>query len=649
MLRIKPKHTETATKIVRMTFLLLGNTSCKKSIFILLCMIRVILNTHAQTSKVFGYVTDTNNEPLIGVSVKVDGTNTMTVTNNEGRFLLSIPRQNSFTVTFSYVGYATKKVKCKDNTPCLNVKLSEDVNQINEVVIRAKSNINAIDLRAKSGAVVNVDMKALKDKPMIDMGLALQGMVPGLMVSNTGELGKAPEIRIRGNSSFRKGNMTNEPLYVLDGKIIAAETFYNLPPQDIASIKVLKNASACALYGVKAANGVLEITSQRGYSGKLTISYSNNIGITGRGKRGVRLMNSSEKLEFERLLQNPATPGYRFSADYYNKYEADNPDKAQLIKEGEVYLNELRKIDTDWFNELIHNNIYQRHSFSLKGGNNSTTYYVSANYANQGGRMKGNDKQRYSVRLSLDQRLGKIGYMMLGVNGGYAKTNTPTGTTFDPTSLVYNLNPYETTSSQLYSYPGQRFNDLLYQFQQDYTDKDVGFSANLTLTPFAGLTLAYIAGADLSFGNNHRFTPATSYSEQHQGIPILRRGIYSKSQNATTNISSNFRATYNQVINDIHDLTLGANIDYYFYDNEGVGITGYGVGNIDSPSAINHSLQGLRQPEIRNPHDRNAQLGIGVVGGYSLKTSTTFTLPTKRMHHPFFLKKSVGTLLGQRE
>ena len=71
--------------------------------------------------------------------------------------------------------------------------------------------------------------------------------------------------------------------------------------------------------------------------------------------------------------------------------------------------------------------------------------------------------------------------MMLGVNGGYAKTNTPTGTTFDPTSLVYNLNPYETTSSQLYSYPGQRFKDLLYQFQQDHTDKDVGFSANLTL------------------------------------------------------------------------------------------------------------------------------------------------------------------------
>ena len=109
MLRIKPKHTATATKIVQMTLLLFGNIPCKKSIFVLLCMIGGILNTHAQTSKVFGYVTDTNNEPLIGVSVKVEGTNTMTVTNNEGRFLLSIPRQNSFTVTFSYVGYATKK------------------------------------------------------------------------------------------------------------------------------------------------------------------------------------------------------------------------------------------------------------------------------------------------------------------------------------------------------------------------------------------------------------------------------------------------------------------------------------------------------------------------------------------------------------
>lgn len=587
--------------------------------FILISFLLIVSSLSAavvQDSKIVGYVTNEQNEPLIGVTVKVEGTKSAAITNVDGRFVLSVPQRSLAILIFSYVGYTTQKVKCKNHSH-LNVQMSEDVNRIGEVVIRAKSNINAIDLRAKSGVVANVDVQQLKDKPMIDMGLALQGMVPGLMVANAGELGVAPKIRIRGNSSFRKGNITNEPLYVLDGQIISAETFYNLPPQDIASIKVLKNASACALYGVKAANGVLEIASQRGYCGKPTISYSNNIGITGRGKRGVEMMDTEEKLEFERQLQNPATPGYHYSADYYNRYEATNPNKQKLIEEGKAYLQKLRSIHTDWFKELIRPNIYQRHSLSLKGGNEATTYYISANYAHQGGRIKGNDKHRYNIRLSLDQRIGKIGYMMLGVNGGYAKTNTPTGTSFDPTSLVYNLNPYETRDSKLYSYPNRTFKDLLYQYKQDSTDKDAGASLNFTLTPLAGLTIAYIAGIDMSFSANHSFTPASSYSEQHCGEAVLRRGIYSRSHNMTTNVSSNFRATYNRQFNEVHDLTLSANTDYYYYDSDGVGIVGYGVGNVDAPSAINHSLHGSRQPQVSNPRDRNAQLGIGFVAGYS--------------------------------
>lgn len=590
------------------------------ALFMLAGMLSALAPTaaSAQESKVFGYVTNAQNEPLIGVTVRVDGTKHATVTDADGRYRLSIPKRAGISLEFTYVGYATQHVKCKQNAR-LDVKMKENVNHIGEVVIRAKSNINAIDLRAKSGVVANVDMQQLKDKPMIDMGLALQGMVPGLMVANTGELGKAPEIRIRGNSSFRKGNTANEPLYVLDGQIISAETFYNLPPQDIAGIKVLKNAAACALYGIKAANGVLEITSQRGYSGKPTISYSTNIGVTGRGKRGVALMRTDEKLRFEHLLENPAAPGYRYSEDYFNKYESGNPDKARLIAEGKVLLDKLSKVDTDWFDELIKTNVYQRHTLSLKGGNDITTYYISANYALQGGRMEGNDKRRYSLHLSLDQRIGSIGYLMLGVTGGYAKTNTPTGTTFDPTSLVYNLNPYETKKGKLYSYPNQTFKDLLHQYKQDDTEKDAGATANFTLTPLDGLTLAYITGIDLSFSTYHRFVPASSYSEQKSGFPEMRLGVYSRSKNATVNFSSNFRATYSKSLAETHDLTLSANMDYYFYDYDAVGITGYGVGNIDAPSAINHSLHGMRQPEVRNPRDRNAQLGIGLVAGYSYK------------------------------
>ena len=509
---------------------------------------------NGQESKLFGYVTDTQNEPLVGVTVHVTGTHSIAVTDAGGRYQLGGTWERGTEIVFSYIGYATKRIKY-DGRKQLNVKLFENAKNLGEVVIKAKSNINAIDLRAKSGVVENVDMKRLSEKPMIDIGLALQGMVPGLNVINTGELGSVPQIRIRGNSSLRRGNETNEPLYVLDGQIISAETFYNLNPQDISSIKVLKDAAACALYGVKAANGVLEIASQRGYNGKLTVTYGMDFGLTARGRRGVKMMDSAEKLELERLLQNPAAPGYRFSRDYYDKYNATDPNKEQLIAEGERKLAELRNIHTDWFKELIHNNIYQKHSISIKGGNNTTTYYISGNYTYQGGRLEGNNKQRFNVRMSLDQRIGRIGYLMLGVNGGYAKSKTPNGTTFDLTSLVYNLNPYERKTGSLYSYPDRTYNDLIHQFNSDSNDKNTGVSANLTLTPVQGLTLAYVAGLDILLGEDHRFTPASAYSESKKGVPTLAQGIYSRTKATTTNLSSNLRVTYNHKFGDVHDLT----------------------------------------------------------------------------------------------
>ncbi len=104
----------------------------------------------------------------------------------------------------------------------------------------------------------------------------------------------------------------------------------------------------------------------------------------------------------------------------------------------------MKNINTDWFHELIRNSLYQKHNVSIRGGSEETTYYVSANYTQQGGRLPGNDKRRMSLRMNMDQKLGHIGYALLSVNGGYAKTNTPNGTTSDPTQLVYELNPYET-------------------------------------------------------------------------------------------------------------------------------------------------------------------------------------------------------------
>ena len=576
------------------------------------------LSVWAQVSEVHlnGTVVDVDQEPLIGVNVRIKGTPYGAITDMDGMYALFGKCEKGATIEFSYIGMKTVYVVYKGQKK-LNVTMKEDLNQLGEVVVTAKANINEIDIRAKSGVVQTVNLKRIEDKPMIDLGLALQGTVPGLIIANTGELGTDPKIRIRGNSSLRKGNSTNEPLYVMDGQVISPETFYNLNPNDIKDIKVLKDAAACALYGIKAANGVLEITSQRGAAGKMSVSYSMNMGVTTRGRRGVKMMDSAEKLELERLLQNPETPGYRYSADFFNKYYANDPNLGQMIADGEQKLQELRATNTDWFKLLLRNSLYQKYNVSLRGGTDETTYYLSANFSKQGGRIPGNDRQRMGMRLNLDQKLGRIGYLLLSVNGGYAQTKTPNGTSNDPASLIYSLNPYESKVGKLWSYPNQTYDDLMNQYSSKSSSKDAGVSGSLSLTPLPGLDIAAVVGVDFLLGESENFTPSTAYAEQHSGVPELERGIYGKSKDVTTNVSSNVRVTYNHVFNEKHDLTLGANVDYYMTNIDNVGITGYGVGTVNSSSAINQSISGNRKPRVSSYKNKSAQLGIGTVFGYT--------------------------------
>ena len=590
----------------------------RKTVFLMFLgmMLPLLVLGQVKNIQISGRVVDADKEPLIGVNVRIKGTPYGAITDMDGMYAVFGKCKGDCVIEFTYIGMKTVTVPYKGQRK-LDVTMKEDLNELGEVVVTAKANINEIDIRAKSGVVQTVNLKRIEDKPMIDLGLALQGTVPGLIIANTGELGTDPKIRIRGNSSLRKGNSTNEPLYVMDGQVISPETFYNLNPNDIKDIKVLKDAAACALYGIKAANGVLEITSQRGTAGKMTVAYSMNMGVTTRGRRGVKMMDSAEKLELERLLQNPETPGYRYSADYYNKYFAKDPNLDQLIAEGAQKLDALKATNTDWFKLLLRNSLYQKYNVSLRGGTDETTYYVSANFSKQGGRIPGNDRQRMGMRLNLDQRLGKIGYMLLSVNGGYSQTKTPNGTNNDPASLIYSLNPYERKEGKLWSFPGQTYDDLMNQYSSKSTSKDAGVSGSLSLTPLPGLDIAAVAGVDFLLGESENFTPASAYSEQHSGIPELERGIYGKSKDVTTNVSSNVRITYNHVFDEKHDLTLGANMDYYMTNIDNVGITGYGVGNVNSSAAINQSISGNRKPRVSSFKNKSAQLGIGTVFGYT--------------------------------
>lgn len=577
----------------------------------------VLLRSQTNGMRVLsGQVTDSYNEPLAGASVFVRGhIKDGTSTDSNGYFALELPDSKKVIIEASFLGMKPYTLEYTGQKEVLIV-MEDDANMMESAIVMGKQNINDLDIRAKAGVINSVDVDRLQDRPVMDLSLSLQGSAPGLVVTNRGDLGTKPEIRIRGNSSFRKGDVANEPLYVLDGQVISSDAFMTLNPLDIADIKILKDAVACALYGTKAANGVLEITSVRGTNGDTMVTYDFNGGVTFRGRRGVQMMETDEKLELERRLKNVEAPGYRYSEDYYRRYFAKDPDLDKMIAEGNALLDKLRQTNTDWFKELLRNDFYQRHNLSVRGGNSKTSYYASANYSYQGGQVPGNDVNRFTGRMSLDQALGTKGYVSLSVSGGYSKANSPNGSTYSPTSLIYELNPYESkTSGELFSYPNRTYNDLVYQFDRTSTEKRFGATASINLEPLQGLTIGAVAGLDFVLSESLEFTPSTAYEEQRSGAPQNELGKISKSKNTNANVTTNVRVTWNRTFGK-HDVTVGANTDYYLDNMDNMSVTGYGVGKLKSMSAINQSIEGNRKVSTSNFREKTAQLGVGLLGGY---------------------------------
>ena len=264
-------------------------------ILLILSFIICPSDLYAQTQQLrvlSGRVTDSSKEPLAGANVYVRGDiRNGTSTDMNGCFSLELPDSRKIVIEASFLGMKPYSVQYNGQKELLIV-MEDDANMMESAVVMGKQNINDLDIRAKAGVVNSVDMDRLQDRPMLDLSLSLQGSAPGLVVTNRGDLGTKPEIRIRGNSSFREGDVANEPLYVLDGQVISSDAFMTLNPLDIAEIKILKDAVACALYGTKAANGVLEITSVRGTSGDAMVTYDFNGGVTFRGRRGVQMMQT---------------------------------------------------------------------------------------------------------------------------------------------------------------------------------------------------------------------------------------------------------------------------------------------------------------------------------------------------------------------
>lgn len=356
-------------------------------IFINLFHISGICAQRLITGKV---IDGTLNEPAIGASVLVEGTDLGTITDIDGLFSLSVPDDASFLLV-SMVGYKTERVSVH-RTDNVKVLLSEDVQLMDEVVVTGYGTARKRDV---TGAIVSVDGEAIKSVPTNDVVSSLQGKIPGLMVVNTGEAGGTPNVKIRGVGTL---NASSNPLYVVDGLLCNDIKFLNTT--DVESIEVLKDPSSLAIFGVQGANGVIIITTKRSKEERAVVNYDGYAGfqIVFRRDR-VALTNADE-----------------FTMLYNEMLTNLDPNAASWVPGMLGY-------GTDWQSKVLREHAFiTNHNVSVSLSGKKFNSLLAFNYFNQDGVLKYNNYSRFNIRLNADYQVCK--YLKIGANLNLSQMNT---------------------------------------------------------------------------------------------------------------------------------------------------------------------------------------------------------------------------------
>ena len=319
-------------------------------------------------------VSHEDNEPLIGVTILQEGTTNGVVTDIDGNYSFEVKGASNATLVFSYIGYASQSHKVNASTGVLNVSLKSDAEMIDEVVVVAYG------VRKKgtiAGSVSTVKSEKLENVPTASFDQALQGQTPGLtVISNSGEPSKAATFQIRGTNSINSGTT---PLFILDGVPIESSSFNAISPSDIESISVLKDASSTSIYGARAANGVVVITTKRGRkTDGAKVTFRGQWGFSQLAGNNWDLMNTAERIKYEKEI------GLDLGEDYYNK---------------------IKNIDVNWMDAVYNNNApSQNYDLSVNGATDKTNYYVSGSFFDQDGITVGSSFRRYNLRANVENR-----------------------------------------------------------------------------------------------------------------------------------------------------------------------------------------------------------------------------------------------------
>ncbi|MCQ2114731.1 MAG: TonB-dependent receptor [Bacteroidales bacterium] len=451
-----------------------------------------------QTVTVKGIVLDQDNNPMIGATVMIEGTQTGTTTDLDGRYSIKVKQGQTLQVLS--LGYVTETAKVGTKTT-IDFKMSEDRNILDDVVVIGYGSVKKQDL---TGSVTNVQMNDLKSAPQFSVDNALQGRIAGAdIMSTSGEPGATTTIRIRGSRSI---SASNEPLIVVDGVMDAIHDLNDLNSDDIASISVLKDASSTAIYGSRGANGVIIVTTKAGtgLKEKVNITFKADLGFSQLPRR-LDIMNAAEFALYRNDLA-------MFGSD------SNNPLSAgwETPLSDAVYKDPMTREGTDWIKTITRTALYQNYALSLSGSNDKSNYYASFSYNDADGIILDSGQKRLTGRIKVERQFFK--WLKAGYTGSYTwrhndETKAAIGGTAWYNSAMY-LNPFiKPTDSfnPLYN-GGQKINNPLSLINNNtyYLERhSTNHTFNVDITPVKHFHIKSTLSYYLYQRHTYRYYPGT--------------------------------------------------------------------------------------------------------------------------------------------
>lgn len=495
----------------------------------------------SKTKRVSGTVKSASGESIIGANVKVTGTTIGCITDIDGNFTLEVPENAKLTV--SYIGFQTQEVAIGGKSS-VNIVLKEDTEMLEEVVVVGYGTQKKVNL---TGAVETVSSKRIADKPVTSIVSALTGEAAGVTITqNSGQPGpNQGTVRIRGIGTWGDAS----PLVLVDG---VSMSLNDVIPSDVESVSVLKDAASAAIYGSRAANGVILITTKKGKEGKLSFNYSGNIGL----QYATRVPESATSWQYAELynqmMANEGKSSSLFPQDRIDRMKAGgDPDKL----EG----------NTDWYKELLKSGAFQHnHQISVSGGSKKMSYMISAGYSDQQGIIPTTNYERYNLRANTTSQF--TSWLKMDINMSYLnsmKEESAAGAAEAYRRTMRAL-PYMPVkySDGTWSYQTAAINPLRY-VSDDY-GKYSQHNDCMTLlispeiTPVKGLLIKGVFGYESNIYKGKTFNKTVEYGSF---APAGQSGVVDVSRNKQTdrwdqyrNLTANATATYDVTLGK-HDLT----------------------------------------------------------------------------------------------